>query len=178
MFAGVFQASVILRLSEGDLAAARVAIQHWASKPRAAAELRTRATFAPILERASRITILTVAALLILQNGGYNVAGLLAGLGIGGLADRPVAARIAIEARQHDAGQAELFVEGFRDDRAGLRVRLLLEREPEVDTPVVAVVPATVGRIPRTADHDRRRVDRPDAGGRESACGRQPCSSS
>jgi MscS family membrane protein len=39
-----------------------------------------------VLVKSCQIFFMTIAALLVLQNAGYNVAGLLAGLGIGGLA--------------------------------------------------------------------------------------------
>ena len=67
-------------------AAAAAGLEHWAKQCRDPVEVQTRATLAPVLARASRVFLVLIAALLILQNIGYNVAGLLAGLGIGGLA--------------------------------------------------------------------------------------------
>jgi len=66
--------------------AVAVSFQHWASGVSDLQEARTRATLAPVLAKTCRIFFFTIAVLLILQNSGYNVAGLLAGLGIGGLA--------------------------------------------------------------------------------------------
>ncbi len=66
--------------------AARVAFKQWAKRPADPAEARTRSTLAPVLAKSCQVFLVTIALLLILQNGGYNVAGLLAGLGIGGLA--------------------------------------------------------------------------------------------
>ena len=51
-----------------------------------AGRARTRGTLAPVLARACQVFFYLIAVLLVLQNLGYNVAGLLAGLGIGGLA--------------------------------------------------------------------------------------------
>lgn len=79
---GVFTLLVALAAS----AAARVALRQWARAPRDASEARTRATLAPVLARSCQVFFLGIAGLLVLQNAGYNVAGLLAGLGIGGLA--------------------------------------------------------------------------------------------
>ncbi|MFM8684399.1 MAG: mechanosensitive ion channel family protein [Chthoniobacterales bacterium] len=79
---GVFTLLVALAAS----AAARVALKQWSRAPRDAAEARTRATLAPVLGRSCQVFFLGIAGLLVLQNAGYNVAGLLAGLGIGGLA--------------------------------------------------------------------------------------------
>ena len=45
-----------------------------------------RGTLAPVLTKACQVFFYLIAVLLVLQNSGYNVAGLLAGLGIGGLA--------------------------------------------------------------------------------------------
>ena len=67
-------------------AAARIGFDRWAAASGDAAEARTRATLAPVLVRSCRIFFLIIAGLLVLQNAGFNVAGLLAGLGIGGLA--------------------------------------------------------------------------------------------
>jgi small-conductance mechanosensitive channel len=63
-----------------------VALQHWASAAQDPQEARTRATLGPVMSKTCRIFFFILAFLLILQNSGYNVAGLLAGLGIGGLA--------------------------------------------------------------------------------------------
>lgn len=67
-------------------AAGAAALEHWAKQCREPAEMQTRATLAPVLAKAVRVFLITIAGLLVLQNIGYNVAGLLAGLGIGGLA--------------------------------------------------------------------------------------------
>ncbi|MFM8719656.1 MAG: mechanosensitive ion channel family protein [Chthoniobacterales bacterium] len=82
----VLQGAFTLRVALAVSAAARVALTQWSRAPRDAAEARTRATLAPVLGRSCQVFFLGIAALLILQNAGYNVAGLLAGLGIGGLA--------------------------------------------------------------------------------------------
>jgi MscS family membrane protein len=58
----------------------------WAGSAADPAEVRTRDTLAPVLARACQVFLYLIAVLLVLQNLGYNVAGLLAGLGIGGLA--------------------------------------------------------------------------------------------
>lgn len=67
-------------------AAVTVMFRHWAKRPLDPSAHRTRATMAPVLAKSCKIFFYIIAGLLILQNGGYNVAGLLAGLGIGGLA--------------------------------------------------------------------------------------------
>lgn len=67
-------------------AAARIGFERWAAASGDAAAARTRATLAPVLTRSCRIFFLIIAGLLVLQNAGFNVAGLIAGLGIGGLA--------------------------------------------------------------------------------------------
>ncbi|MFM8790352.1 MAG: mechanosensitive ion channel family protein [Chthoniobacterales bacterium] len=82
----VLQGAFTLLVALAVSAAARVALNQWSRAPRDAAEARTRATLAPVLGRSCQVFFLGIAALLILQNAGYNVAGLLAGLGIGGLA--------------------------------------------------------------------------------------------
>jgi len=82
----VLQGSFTLLVALAASAAARVALKQWARAPRETAEARTRATLAPVLARSCQVFFVGVAALLVLQNAGYNVAGLLAGLGIGGLA--------------------------------------------------------------------------------------------
>jgi MscS family membrane protein len=79
---GAFTLLVALAAS----AAVRLAFTRWARASVDDAEARTRATLAPVLARSCQVFFLLVAALLVLQNAGYNVAGLLAGLGIGGLA--------------------------------------------------------------------------------------------
>ena len=66
--------------------AAVTAFAGWAGSATAPAEARTRDTLAPVLARACQVFFYLIALLLVLQNLGYNVAGLLAGLGIGGLA--------------------------------------------------------------------------------------------
>lgn len=58
----------------------------WAGAPTDPSEARTRETLAPVLTKACQVFFYVIAVLLVLQNLGYNVAGLLAGLGIGGLA--------------------------------------------------------------------------------------------
>ena len=82
----VLQGLFTLLVAMAASAAARVALRQWARAPRDASEARTRATLAPVLGRSCQVFFLGIAALLVLQNAGYNVAGLLAGLGIGGLA--------------------------------------------------------------------------------------------
>lgn len=66
--------------------AAATAFGGWARASADPAEARTRDTLAPVLARACQVFFYLIAVLLVLQNLGYNVAGLLAGLGIGGLA--------------------------------------------------------------------------------------------
>ena len=66
--------------------AVSAAFQGWALLPSDPAEARTRGTLAPVLTKACQVFFYVIAVLLVLQNSGYNVAGLLAGLGIGGLA--------------------------------------------------------------------------------------------
>jgi MscS family membrane protein len=66
--------------------AAVTAFVGWARSSADPAEARTRGTLAPVLARACQVFFYLIAVLLVLQNLGYNVAGLLAGLGIGGLA--------------------------------------------------------------------------------------------
>lgn len=82
----VLQGALTFLIALAAAAAARVALKQWSRAPRDAAEARTRATLAPVLARSCQVFLLTMAVLLVLQNAGYNVAGLLAGLGIGGLA--------------------------------------------------------------------------------------------
>lgn len=82
----VLQGAFTLLVALAASAAARVALKKWSRAPRDAAEARTRATLAPVLGRSCQVFFLGIALLLVLQNAGYNVAGLLAGLGIGGLA--------------------------------------------------------------------------------------------
>ena len=82
----VLQGAFTLLVALAASAAVRVAFTHWAHASEDPAAARTRATLAPVLARACQVFLVTIAALLILQNAGYNVAGLLAGLGIGGLA--------------------------------------------------------------------------------------------
>jgi MscS family membrane protein len=66
--------------------AAATAFAGWARASADPAEARTRGTLAPVLARSCQVFFYLIAVLLVLQNLGYNVAGLLAGLGIGGLA--------------------------------------------------------------------------------------------
>jgi MscS family membrane protein len=66
--------------------AAVTAFAGWARASADPAEARTRSTLAPVLARTCQVFFYIIAVLLIVQNLGYNVAGLLAGLGIGGLA--------------------------------------------------------------------------------------------
>ena len=66
--------------------AAVTAFAGWARSSADPAEARTRGTLAPVLARACQVFFYLIAVLLVLQNLGYNVAGLLAGVGIGGLA--------------------------------------------------------------------------------------------
>ena len=80
------QAGFALLVAFAASAAAKVALNQWARASGDAGEERTRLTLAPVLVKSCQIFFMTVAALLVLQNAGYNVAGLLAGLGIGGLA--------------------------------------------------------------------------------------------
>jgi MscS family membrane protein len=82
----VLQGAFTLLVALAASAAVRVAFTQWAHASDDPAAARTRATLAPVLARACQVFLVTIAALLILQNAGYNVAGLLAGLGIGGLA--------------------------------------------------------------------------------------------
>lgn len=63
-----------------------VAFDHWARFPAERSEARSRATVAPLLSRVCQVFLQIVAVLMILQDLGFNVAGLLTGLGIGGLA--------------------------------------------------------------------------------------------
>lgn len=80
------QAAFALLAAFAASAAAKVALTGWALATGDPAESRTRTTLAPVLARSCQIFFVTIAFLLVLQNLGYNVAGLLAGLGIGGLA--------------------------------------------------------------------------------------------
>jgi MscS family membrane protein len=82
----VLQGAFTLLVALAASAAVRAAFAQWSRASGDADEARTRATLAPVLARACQVFLVTIAALLILQNAGYNVAGLLAGLGIGGLA--------------------------------------------------------------------------------------------
>lgn len=82
----VLQGAFTLLVAMAASAAVRVVLRQWSRAPRDAAEARTRATLSPVLARSCQVLFVALAALLILQNAGYNVAGLLAGLGIGGLA--------------------------------------------------------------------------------------------
>lgn len=82
---GVRAASAVLAAWVAGHAAA-TAFAGWARSSADPAEARTRGTLAPVLARACQVFFYLIAVLLVLQNLGYNVAGLLAGLGIGGLA--------------------------------------------------------------------------------------------
>lgn len=82
----VLQAGFTLLAAFAAAAAVKVALKQWVRTACDPAESRTRTTLAPVLGRACLIFLVTMAALLVLQNAGFNVAGLLAGLGIGGLA--------------------------------------------------------------------------------------------
>ena len=82
----VLQGAFTLLVALAASAAVRVAFTQWAHASDDPAAARTRSTLAPVLARSCQVFLVTIAALLILQNAGYNVAGLLAGLGIGGLA--------------------------------------------------------------------------------------------
>ncbi|MBU3665232.1 MAG: mechanosensitive ion channel [Chthoniobacterales bacterium] len=82
----LLQASFVLLVAFVASAAVRLVLGQWALRAKDPGEERTRRTLAPVLSRSCQVFLVTVAALLALQNAGYNVAGLLAGLGIGGLA--------------------------------------------------------------------------------------------
>lgn len=82
----LLQSALTLLVAFVASAAAAAGLEHWAKQCGDPAELQTRATLAPVLARAIRVFLVIIAVLLVLQNIGYNVAGLLAGLGIGGLA--------------------------------------------------------------------------------------------
>ena len=82
----VLQGAFTLLVALAASGAVRLAFAEWAHASDDPATARTRATLAPVLARSCQVFLVTIAALLILQNAGYNVAGLLAGLGIGGLA--------------------------------------------------------------------------------------------
>jgi len=82
----LLQSALTLLVAFVASAAAAAGLEHWAKQCRDPAEQQTRATLAPVLARATRVFLVIIAVLLVLQNIGYNVAGLLAGLGIGGLA--------------------------------------------------------------------------------------------
>ncbi len=82
----VLQSAFTLMCALVASGAVRVAFKQWAKRPADPAEARTRATLAPVLAKSCHLVLVAIALLLILQNSGYNVAGLLAGLGIGGLA--------------------------------------------------------------------------------------------
>ncbi|MEE9162699.1 MAG: mechanosensitive ion channel family protein [Candidatus Neomarinimicrobiota bacterium] len=58
----------------------------WAQSALARRDETLATQFAPLIRRALRVTIVLLGALLIIQNLGYSVSSLLAGLGIGGLA--------------------------------------------------------------------------------------------
>ncbi len=62
------------------------ALDGWARHAADPDTMQSRATLAPLLANGVKVGFLLLAFLLILQNGGYNVAGLIAGLGIGGVA--------------------------------------------------------------------------------------------
>lgn len=82
----ILQAALVLLVAFVSSAAVRLALNQWAKHARDAGESRNRATLAPLLSRICQVLFVTLALLLALQNSGYNVASLIAGLGIGGLA--------------------------------------------------------------------------------------------
>lgn len=82
----VLQAGLVLLVAFIAAAAFRLVLNQWARRSRDPEESRNRATLAPLLARICQVFFVTLATLLALQNAGYNVASLLAGLGIGGLA--------------------------------------------------------------------------------------------
>ncbi len=66
--------------------AAAVAFRHWAGRPTSPSESQSRKTLGPVAAKSCAVFFYIIAVLLVLQNMGYNVAGLMAGLGIGGVA--------------------------------------------------------------------------------------------
>lgn len=66
--------------------ATAVAFRHWVALASSPSEIQSRKTLGPVASKTCTIFLYIIAALLVLQNIGYNVAGLLAGLGIGGVA--------------------------------------------------------------------------------------------
>lgn len=80
------QAAFILLMAFVASSAVRVALRHWVTLAVDPAEARSRDTLAPFVAKACGVLFFILAFLFILENADYNVAGLLAGLGIGGLA--------------------------------------------------------------------------------------------
>jgi MscS family membrane protein len=64
----------------------RLLLDLWAMRDKSAVEAQVRSSFVPLLGKLSTGAIFIIAVLLVLDNAGYNVSGMLAGLGIGGLA--------------------------------------------------------------------------------------------
>ena len=83
---GLLRAAFTLMVALVAAGAARVGFKQWAKLPKDEGEKRTRATLAPVLAKSCQVFLVIIALLMILQNAGYNVAGLIAGLGLGGLA--------------------------------------------------------------------------------------------
>jgi MscS family membrane protein len=64
-----------------------IALRFWAEQVRGEnSEIQLTQTLIPALSKIARVFVFVMALLLILQNAGYSVSSLLAGLGIGGLA--------------------------------------------------------------------------------------------
>ena len=82
----LLQAALVLLVAFVSAAAVHLALNQWAKRARDPGEARNRATLAPLLARICQVCLVTLAVLLALQNSGYNVASLIAGLGLGGLA--------------------------------------------------------------------------------------------
>lgn len=82
----ILQASFTLLAAYVAGSSVSVALRHWARSSKDESLTRSRMTLAPVLAKGCRVLFFILAILLILENSGYNVAGLLAGLGIGGLA--------------------------------------------------------------------------------------------
>lgn len=82
----ILQGSFTLLAAYVAGSAVSVGLRHWARSSNDESLTRSRMTLAPVLSKGCRVLFFILAILLILENSGYNVAGLLAGLGIGGLA--------------------------------------------------------------------------------------------
>lgn len=82
----LLQAALVLLVAFVSAAAVRLALNQWAKRAQDPGEARNRETLAPLLARICQVCFVTLAVLLALQNAGYNVASLIAGLGLGGLA--------------------------------------------------------------------------------------------